>query len=274
MPRIRHTPPRITNTPPRTFGSTPHTPTTGHFPSNDLAEGHNYAVLETTRAALANSSSNSFRRVDSCGTLDSRKGAMSRQSQTRSPLFMPDNEPDSADRPKSRTGYDKMRRTKSTGSTSSWSVRRKDQQVKSASPPSVTRQPSPLVNHHQQQQQPPQDGAIYQVLEPSSPIYHVLHSPPPPHSNNQRNPPLPFQGETLEPFYDHPVNSPSSKSAVMPSGGSRPVSAGPHGRHRIGSSSGRDKIDSRNTHHSTNFRSISNEVKIMRSETAPVESLV
>ena len=235
--------------------------------------------------------------MDSCGTLDSRK-VPSRQAQNRSPLFMPDNEPD--ERVPSRTGYDKMRRTKSTGSSSSWSARRREQQVKSVSPPAVTRQPSPLVNHHQQQQQQQQEeptyqvlesspstyqvleptSSTYQVLESSSPVYHVLQSPPANKANkapppSYRNPPPPsFLDEPFELFTDNPPKvSPKAamftSSQQLPSSSGRPASAGPHGRFRIGSSSTREKFDTRNNHmHGSNppanIRSYGKEAKPMR----------
>lgn len=280
--RRRGTSPRITTTPPRSFGSTPHTPTTltGPFP-NDLGTGHNYAMLEKPGVL-------DIRRVDSCGTLDSQKSSSSHHSQNRNspvstfvadspvPTFVTDNDPD-VDRPLSRTGYEKMRRTKSTGSSSSWSSRRRDVQLKSASPPALTRQPSPLVNHqhhpHQQLEQP-----VYQVLEPSSPIYHTLQSPPPPQPL-PTHPQSPFQHEPFKQFSDQPMKSP--KAAMFASFQQltvgRPASAGPQSQYRIDKSSARERFDTRNNHHHhmhgtpPPFRSITNEIKSVRPETVPVD---
>lgn len=267
-PRLR-APPRILTSPPRSTSSTPHTPAAPCCPSNSQGQ-HNYAVLETTRVMA-----NTFRRVDSCGVLDSKNGT---GSHTPS-MTVEDPDTLANGHMQQVANYDKMRRTKSTGSAS-W---KREANLKSTSPPALGRRTSPLVNNQQQQEQQPvyhilqqePTGSTYQVLQqqeptspyqvPTSPTYHVLQQPQPGCQPGHSH----FQHEAFQPFSEQ-VSSNAASSLH------RPASTGPHNRYRINSSgSAWDRTQGPGHTHSPRppptFRSIASEVSQARSGTVPAD---
>lgn len=257
---------------PRSRGTPPLIPSTPHYPSNDQ-EQHSYAVLETTR-----SMANAFRRVDSCGTLDSshnhalvmpveRKDALAKNAFRRVdscgtldakkyphiPATMVQDVDALANKNVNNiTTYDQMRRTKSTGSAS-WNAQVRDGHFhKRRSPPALARRTSPLVNQ-QQEQQP-----IYHVLQqPTSPIYHVLQQPSP--SGCPRSP-------SYSHFQQHEDFTFSEPAMSKTSSLQRPASAGPQGRYRASSSSSRDGHVPPPT-----SRSIPSEISLLRSDVEPAD---
>lgn len=203
----------------------------GTRPYPDSHDDHTYAVLD--------SPDQPFRRVDSCGSLDSRR--------QRSPIMMGQFDQLDTNTLPAMTGVEKMRRTKSASSTTK-NPRRKDM-LKSKSPPA--RQPSPLVTDSQQPvyhvlQQPgspisPQEpvpsaqepvyhilqqpGSPNQLVSPSPPVYEVLHTPsPPPTTTTSQQQPVyqvleqPSHTPQPRPAFQHEEFKPVSLSGRSGSG--------------------------------------------------------
>ena len=235
-----------------------------------FSQVHNYAVLETTRVTTKN-----FRRVDSCGTLDSTlnhttirtvdnvdtlTNAFRRvdscgtvETNKRSNLPMTKVEGTEGKNNQYVSHHD-TRQTKSPG-MAAWNMQMRDRK----SPPILARQPSPLVTT--------QEEPVYHVLQqPGSPVYRVLESPSPggPRSPDSYNH---FQHKTFT-FTEQAT----AKTLTPSSSQHRPSGPLNRCRENVINPLSCERIEGHSDHiHQPMFRQVTDEVSPMRSEIVPTD---